>query len=149
MTMVTAGFKRPYGILAALMLACLPAAALAQETLAQKILPKDKSMPVMAGGEADFDACGSQGLVRDLNLQSSDGFLAVRAGPGSGYAMRDKVYNGYVLHVCDERGPWLGVVYSHKTEDCGVGTPWPQARAYTGPCRVGWVFRKYVKDYAG
>lgn len=137
--MVTARLKRPDGILAALMLACLPAATLAQ----------DKSMPVMAGGDLDFDACGSQGLVRDLNPQDGDGLLAVRAGPGSGYAMQDKVYNGYVLNICDDRGQWLGVVYSHKTEDCGVGTPWPKARAYTGPCRAGWVFRKYVKDYAG
>ena len=100
--------RRPYGILAALALACLPVATAAQQ-----------HVPVIAGQEPDYDACGSQGVVRGLDPHG-DGFLAVRAGPGSGYAMIDKVYNGYILNLCDQRGQWLGVVYSHETMDCGV-----------------------------
>ena len=136
---MTDRFLRPAGILAALLLACLPAASIAQQ----------QGVPVIAGQDSDYDACGTQGVVRGLDPQGGDGFLAVRAGPGSGYAMRDKVYNGYILNICDERGQWLGVVYSHETMDCGVGTPWPRAAAYTGPCLAGWVFRKYVTDFAG
>jgi hypothetical protein len=127
-----------FGILAALALTCLPAMTPAQSG----------RVPVMAGGNADFDACGSQGVVRGLDPQG-DGFLAVRAGPGSGYTMLDKVYNGYILNICDERENWLGVVCSHETMDCRVGTPLPQARPYTGPCLFGWVFRKFVGDFAG
>jgi hypothetical protein len=138
-TMMTDRFLRPAGILAALVLACLPAATIARQ----------QHVPVIAGQGPEFDACGTVGVVRGLDPQGGDGFLAVRAGPGSGYAMLDKVYNGYLLNICDDRGQWLGVVYSHETQDCGVGTPWPRARAYTGPCRSGWVFRKYVTDYAG
>lgn len=126
------------GALAALALACLPAAASAQQS----------RVPVIAGQEPGYDACGSQGVVRGLDPQG-DGFLAVRAGPSSDYAMLDKVFNGYVLNICNQRGNWLGVVYSHETMDCGVGTPWPQPGAYTGPCASGWVYRKYVGDFAG
>ena len=127
------------GILAALMLACLPLATSAQQ----------RHVPVMVGGEADFDACGSQGAVRGLDPQGGDGFLAVRAGPSSKYATLDKVYSGYILNLCDQRGNRLGVVYSHDTRDCGVGTPWPRRQAYAGPCRSGWVYRKFVGDFAG
>jgi len=137
--MVTDRYLRPAGILAALVLACLPAASIAQQ----------RHVPVIAGQDPDYDACGTVGVVRGLNPQGGDGFLAVRAGPGSGYAMLDKVYNGYRLSICDESGQWLGVVYSHNNQDCGVSSPWPRAAAYTGPCASGWVFRKYVTDYAG
>jgi hypothetical protein len=66
------------------------------------------------------------------------GILAVRAGPGSGYVMLDTVYNDdYLLNICDMRGKWLGVVYSHETEDCGVSTTWTHPAAYTGPCVFG------------
>jgi hypothetical protein len=138
-TMVTDRDRRPAGILAALILACLPAASIAQQS----------AVPVIAGQNPGYDACGTVGVVRGLDPQGGDGFLAVRAGPSSNYAMLDKVYNGYLLNICDQRGQWLGVVYSHETQDCGVGTPWPRAAAYNGPCNSGWVFRKYVADYAG
>ena len=110
--------------------------------------PKSGSVPVIAGQIRGYDACGLVGVVRGLDPRG-DGFLAVRAGPGSDYAMLDKVYADQLLSVCDDRGKWLGVVYSHESEDCGVSTPWPRPAAYTGPCRSGWVYRTYVKDFAG
>jgi len=137
--MVTDRSIRPAGILAALVLACLPAASIAQQS----------AVPVIAGQNPGYDACGTVGQVRGLDPQGGDGFLAVRAGPSSNYAMLDKVYNGYQLYICDQRGQWLGVVYSHDNQDCGVGTPWPRAGAYSGPCNSGWVYRKYVADIAG
>ena len=136
--MIEASLRRCLGILAALALSCLPAAGAAQGS----------SVPVIAGQIRGYDACGSVGVVRGLDPRG-DGFLAVRAGPGSDYAMLDKVYSDQLLNVCDDRGRWLGVVYSHETEDCGVSTPWPRPAAYTGPCRSGWVYRTYVKDFAG
>jgi len=140
--MVTDRTLRPAGILATLALACLPAASIAQQ----------RHVPVIAGQNAGYDACGTVGQVRGLDPQGGDGFLAVRAGPSSDYAMIDKVYNGYLLSICDQSGKggnWLGVVYSHNKQDCGVSTPWPRAGAYTGPCASGWVYRKYVTDIAG
>ena len=126
------------GIVAALLFACLPATSGAQGA----------RVPVIAGQIRGYDACGSVGVVRGLDPRG-DGFLAVRAGPGSNYDMLDKVYTDQLLSVCDDRGKWLGVVYSHESEDCGVSTPWPRPAAYTGPCRSGWVYRTYVKDFAG
>jgi hypothetical protein len=136
--MVDASSQRRRGFIAALALACLPAATLAQ----------DASVPVIAGQIHGYDACGLVGVVRGLDPRG-DGFLAVRAGPGSNYDKIDEVYNDQRLTVCDDRGKWLGVVYSHESEDCGVSTPWPRPAAYTGPCRSGWVYRTYVKDFAG
>ena len=126
------------GIVAALLFACLPATSVAQGA----------RVPVIAGQIRGYDACGSVGVVRGLDPRG-DGFLAVRAGPGSNYDMLDKVYSDQLLSVCDDRGKWLGVVYSHESEDCGVSTPWPRPAAYTGPCLSGWVYRTYVKDFAG
>ncbi|GFO83460.1 MAG: hypothetical protein A49_30870 [Methyloceanibacter sp.] len=131
------------GMTAKLALAGLPAAVLASAAMAQQ-----PNVPVLAGGEAEFDACGAQGVVRGLDPKG-DGFLAVRSGPGSKHAMLDKVYSGDMVNLCDQRGDWLGVVYSHETKDCGVGTPWPRRQVYSGPCRSGWVYRKFVADYAG
>ena len=140
--MTTICALRRTGILAALALVCLPLATTAQQ----------RHVPVIAGQNPGYDACGTVGVVRGLDPQGGDGFLAVRAGPSSDYAMLDKVYNGYLLNICDQSGSngnWLGVVYSHDSQDCGVGTPWPRAGAYTGPCSSGWVYRKFVADYAG
>jgi len=130
------------GILATLACLCLSLAAVGQQS----------HIPVIAGQDGpDYDACGSQGIVRGLDPKG-DGFLAVRAGPSSKYAMVDKLNNGTVLNICDQSGKggnWLGVVYSHETMDCAVGTPWPRAGAYNGPCLSGWVYRKFVADLAG
>jgi hypothetical protein len=136
--MMEASSQRRRGLVAALALACLPAATLAQ----------DASVPVIAGQIHGYDDCGLVGVVRGLDPRG-DGFLAVRAGPGSTFAKVDEVYADQLLNVCDDRGKWLGVVYSHESEDCGVSTPWPRPAAYTGPCRSGWVYRTYVKDFAG
>jgi len=140
--MVETSASRTIAIVAALALTCLPAVTTAQQS----------QIPVIAGQNGpDYDACGLQGVVRGLD-RKGDGFLAVRAGPSSKYAMVDKVYNGTILNVCDQSGKggnWLGVVYSHETMDCGVGTPWPRAGAYKGPCLSGWVYRKFVADLAG
>ena len=130
--------SRTLGLATALVLTGMSVTALAQQP----------QVPVLAGGEADYDACGSQGVVRGLD-PNGDGFLAVRGGPSSKHGMLDKIYNGMIVNLCDERGNWLGVVYSHETADCGVGTPWPRRQAYSGPCRSGWVYRKFVADYAG
>ena len=112
---------RRFGILAVLALGCLPGTTMAQGA----------SVPVIAGQNPGYDACGRVGLVDGLDPKG-DGFLAVRAGPGSGYAMLDKVYNDALINICDDRGKRLGVVYSHETKDCGVSTPWPRPAAYTG-----------------
>jgi hypothetical protein len=138
-TMVGNRILRHTGIFAAFALARLSAATSAQQ----------RHVPVIAGQNPGYDACGTVGVVRGLDPQGGEGFLA---GPSSDYAMLDKVHNGDLLNICDQsvsNGNWLGGVYSHDGRDCGVGTPRPRAAAYAGPCSSGWVYRKFVADYAG
>jgi hypothetical protein len=30
-----------------------------------------------------------------------------------------------------------------------VSTPWPRSRPYNGPCRSGWVHKRWVELFAG
>ena len=48
--------------------------------------------------------------VRGLDPHA-DGFLAVRTGPGSGYRMIDRLYNGQKVYVFAARGSWRGILY--------------------------------------
>lgn len=107
-------------------------------------------VPVMAGGEPNLDACLGTGVIEGLDPRG-DGFLSVRSGPGGRkYREIARVYNGMRVYICDQKGPWLGVVYSTKSSaECNVTSPWSKRMAYTGPCNYGWIHSKYVGDLAG
>lgn len=107
-------------------------------------------MPVMIGGSGEVDACGAVGQVKGLRA-NGDGFLAVRNGPGPSFGVVDKVHNGQLLYLCDsaDGGKWWGVVYSTGGDDCGVTTPIPKNRSYSGRCKVGWVRASWVEVVAG
>jgi hypothetical protein len=105
------------------------------------------AVPILVGGD-DYDACSSVGMVRGLKA-SGDGFLAVRAGPGTRHAMLDKLHNGDLVYICDERSGWYGVVYERGGRDCNVSRPWPLRHEYTGPCPAGWVHGNWVEVVAG
>ena len=108
-----------------------------------------KTVPVMVGGEADLDACGGVGKVSGLNPKG-DGFLAVRSGPGEGYDMVDRIFNGQLFYACDEKGKWVGIVYSEsKNADCKVSSPIARRQVYRGPCKQGWVHSKFTRMIAG
>jgi hypothetical protein len=91
-------------------------------------------------------------VVHDLD---GGDFLAVKSGPGLNYDRIDKLYNKSRVYVVGRRGDWFAVVYlDESTTDCSLpsqdvsfttfrGTP------YTGPCRSGWVHRRWVKIIAG
>ena len=120
---------------------------LAQPALAQKGV----EVPVMVGGYADLDACGSIGAVTGLD-PAGDNFLAVRAGPGTGYAQLDSLHTGDEVHLCDQQGSWIGILYRDgggPAGDCGVSTPIANATPYAGDCRGGWVFETYIAVIAG
>ena len=59
----------------------------------------------------------------------------------------DKIFNGQKLWICEESkdGKWLGVVYpSNQKQDCGVSSPIKKQKSYDGPCKAGWVSKKYI-----
>ena len=56
------------------------AIALALTSLSLAALAQQPNVPVLAGGDVDYDACGSQGVVRGLD-HNGERLLAVRGGP--------------------------------------------------------------------
>lgn len=97
---------------------------------------------------SDMDACGSNGVVHGLD-PAGDGFLSVRASPGSKHRELDRLHNGEAVFICAARGSWLGIVYTRRGGDCNVMSPWPVSQPYTGPCRSGWVHRNWIRATAG
>ena len=78
----------------------------------------------------DDQAAGCSGAtVMGLN-PNGDGFLAVRTGPGTGYAKIDQLYNGDFVRTCEISGPWYGVYYG-------------------SPRRKGWVHGNWLGNWAG
>ena len=106
-------------------------------------------VPIVVGGTGtEYKACDEDGDVAGLDPHG-DGFLSVRSGPGGkAFHEIDRVYNGMHLKICDGSGPWLGVVYSSSGEHCNVEHDGPVRLPYTGPCRYGWVFSRYVGNRA-
>lgn len=110
-----------------------------------------KPVPVLVGGEADYDACGAVGAVQGLN-PDGDGFLAVRSGPGTAYAQRHLLYENDQVILCDHRGEWIAVVFAQPDApevECGLSSPIAERRAYAGPCRWGWAHENWITLIAG
>ncbi len=101
--------------------------------------------PVEVGGDAELDACASVGQIARL-APKGDNFLSVRGGPDSKRQELDRLRAGTHVMICDKRGRWLGIVYTTQgtTTDCGVSSPRTERSPYTGPCRSGWVFDRFV-----
>lgn len=105
-------------------------------------------VPVMAGGEADYDACGALGEITGAN--SADGkHLDVHSGPALTFASVGTLRPGDHVYLCEEKDEWMGVVYGDTDSGCGVSTPWPERKAYEGPCKAGWIPGTHVKIIAG
>lgn len=128
--------------------AALPLALLSSLAISGVALAGALAVPVIVGKVPEYDACMSTGAVKGLNPHG-DGFLAVRAGPGSQYQMIDKLLEGQNVFVCDERGQWLGVVYTRGNQDCGVTSALNRPTPYAGPCPAGWVHRNFINITAG
>ncbi len=107
------------------------------------ILQADIPVMIDSGGE-DLDPC-SLAEVRGLDPRG-DGFLAVRGEPNGNGAIRDKLHNGDKVWYCDEAGKWVGIVYG---KNCGVSSPVNPPKPYSGSCKSGWVFGKWVTVIAG
>lgn len=125
---------------------------LAAVVLAWPLAASEATVPVRIGLEdPSLDACGGVGQITGLK-PGGDGFLAVRSGPGTKYAMTDKLTEGRFVFLCDwkEDGGWHGIVYTDDDNiDCGVSSPVESARSYNGKCKSGWVNRRWVRVVAG
>lgn len=109
------------------------------------------AMPVIVGSDDYLDACPSLGVVSGLKSKG-DGFLAVRSGASTKYALIDKLQNDQKVFICNtsKDGNWYGVVYSQgDVDDCGVTSPVYPAQPYKGKCKSGWVNAHWIKLLAG
>jgi hypothetical protein len=112
-----------------------------------------RDVPVIVGEQEDLDACGGWAEVSGLNPKG-DGFLAVRGGPGTDHALRDRLREGDGFFVCgtSRDGAWMAIVYpraGQTAETCDVSGAVPEAHAYRGPCASGWVNAAWVRILAG
>jgi hypothetical protein len=94
------------------------------------------------------------GVVSGLDPHG-DGFLAVKAGPGLSYTRIDKLYNKVRVYIVGQRGDWFAVVYPDERTikfdlpDPGTSFATFRDMPYAGPCRSGWVHRRWVHVFAG
>ena len=103
-------------------------------------------VPVKYGGDENVDACMSYGKVDKIGNDQNE-FLAVKDAPDLKAVRSDKLLLGQKLWVCGESkdGKWLGIVYpTNEKMDCGVTSPIADEKIYSGPCKSGWVSKKYV-----
>jgi len=104
----------------------------------------DLEVPVMVRADGDLDTCALGG-VTGLNPKG-DNFLAVRSGPGTNYAMIDKLHAKDQVWMFGQQGSWVGVVYGVNELSC---SPVAKDHAYQGPGKKGWVHKKFLIILAG
>jgi hypothetical protein len=105
-------------------------------------------VPVMIQADHSFDACFGSGKVKGLD-PNSESFLAVRSGPGWKFSRIDKLHTADQVYLCVESGDWFGVVYTKTRQNSNVSTPRQKSVPYTGPCRSGWVHKRWIELLAG
>lgn len=113
--------------------------------------------PVLVDGAVEEEACvPAEAKVPTTNKND---FLRVLKGPGEDFTVVDNLVNGQRILYCDyvANGKWAGIVYKTALDnDCGTSTPiidecpdtGPCKRAYTGPCKFGWVHFEWLKVIA-
>jgi hypothetical protein len=92
-------------------------------------------VPVMVGGDEDFDACGG--------VDEALGPVAVRSGPGDHFTVVEQLERGARVFGCGAAPDtaWEAVVVIPRdgAVSCGVSSPIPTRQAYSGTCKSGWV----------
>ena len=108
-----------------------------------------RAVPVVLYPSDDMDACAS--VVRPkLPRGGADGFLSLRAGPGTAWPETMRLRASDRMYACTSANGWQSVVVRPAGGgDCGVSTNVRVRRRYTGPCRSGWVAERYLETIAG
>ena len=132
----------------------------AEEVAAQPV----RITPPVEDGKALFSGAA---VARIVGLRKGgDGFVSVRAAPSTRAAERDRLTAARLVIALTPATDWddahfIGVIYPEGGGDaasaslhevCGVSetppaTP-PFDRTYSGPCRSGWVHKRFVEVLA-
>lgn len=109
----------------------------------QKVLPALLAGAMLAGVAEAGDCTGNVVGVRPLSAYdhaAGSGFLAVRTGPGTGFAQIGELYLGDEVSVWDRQGNWMYVYcMSGRCLNPLWGNPTPQGWAYARYLSVGGV----------
>ena len=99
--------------------------------------------------------CEEPFVIRGID-KHGDGFVAIRSGPGSKYSIKNKILkNGKTVVGCQHVGNWIGIIYpntdiprGHYEKKCALVSDYSLKRhPYRGPCKTGWVYKKYIRDW--
>jgi hypothetical protein len=105
-------------------------------------------VPIYGGGGNDgYPACSTASIA---NLEPAGETLSVRAGPSTRERALAQLRNGDAVFACVRDGNWFGIVFAQPGQqmECGVQQEFPATAPYAGPCRSGWVYHRYIRDYA-
>lgn len=101
--------------------------------------------PVAVVGRPEGSFECNLAVVRGLD----SGSLLVRVGPGRHHRIVGHLFNGDRVYTCNERRPWLGVVFQQP----GVACAAPEGRGIDNnrarSCRAGWVHRDWIEILTG
>jgi hypothetical protein len=104
--------------------------------------PATLNVPILMRGSFGEDACPQRSRV----IGTETDIVAVQGGPNTGFREVGQVHGGDVLFVCEQLGPWLGVVYGPERLGCRTTVLVPMQTEYAGPCERGWVQADKVSD---
>lgn len=108
--------------------------------------------PIRIGGDGpDFDACGTFAEVAEYDAESDDKPY-VHDAPSTSTKSRDILAAGQGVQICVSESGMSGIVYPSEdqtVDDCGTASPAASEENYTGPCRSGWVEKRFLEMIAG
>jgi hypothetical protein len=116
------------------------------------------AVPIMVGGPFTGHNCTELAVTMATVMpMKPDAYLAVRAAPDLNAKELERIKPGHPVIICTNitNKLWVGVLYRADGEDdesahCGLyETRKPKRSAYNGPCRSGWVARRYLWLSAG
>ncbi|SFR96604.1 hypothetical protein [Sphingomonas jatrophae] len=108
-----------------------------------------KPVPVLLRADPNVDACPSFLRVK-LPEGGREGFLSLRAGPGTAWPEIARLRPATSMIACSEKADWIAVIIQPGGGgDCAIPVPTGKPLRYAGPCRHGWVNRRFVETVAG
>jgi hypothetical protein len=138
--------------------------ALSAPAAAQQVAPKPVVLERLVFDGKPADYAGAWARIVGLKA-GGDGFVSVRAAPSTAAAELDRLTKGRNIYAINPQDDWkkatfIGVIYSADPEmnaeafetACGVDNPpkpnAPVKRNYTGPCKSGWVHKRFIEVLA-
>ena len=107
--------------------------------------------PIRIGGDGpDFDACGTFAEVAEYDADGEDKPY-VHDAPSTSTKSRDILAAGQGVQICASENGMSGIVYPGEDQtvaDCGTASPAATEENYIGPCRSGWVEKRFLETIA-